>query len=109
MSDEPLCINVDTFADLGWIVEEHTSVKMANASSKPIFFTIKSRAYKRTIMSRPVKQTMNIIPTMAGLSRDCAKNSRETSLGTRPAASAARISDGIVIANYSKECHDLSR
>jgi hypothetical protein len=41
---------------------------------------------------------MNIIPTIADLSRDSAKYSSETLLGMRPAASAARISEGTVIA-----------
>jgi hypothetical protein len=40
---------------------------------------------------------MKIMPTMADLSRDCARYERETPLGMDPAASAARISAGIVM------------
>jgi hypothetical protein len=70
---------------------------MANASSKPIFLTIKARAYRRRIISRPVKQIMKMIPTMAERSRDWARYSSETLLGILPAADATRISAGMAM------------
>jgi hypothetical protein len=43
----------------------HTIVRTANASSRPSFFTKNNRAYKRTSTSKPAKQTMNKMPTIA--------------------------------------------
>jgi hypothetical protein len=51
------------------------------------------------IISRPVRQIIKMIPTMAERSRDWARYSSETLLGILPAADATRISAGIVMAN----------
>jgi hypothetical protein len=91
------------------MMDDLTSVKTANASSRPIFFTINARAYRRKIINRPVKHIMKMIPTMAELSRDSARYSSETPLGILPAASAARISSGIVIDFKRVTCSEKKR